>query len=59
MTKIKNSVNEKQLVERCKKLALKDAQKIDIQSTAEGKSALRSLYNWWYAKLKGEYDSKG
>ena len=33
------------------RLAYKDANNVDIQTTSEGKSFLRSRYKYWLAKL--------
>lgn len=55
MMKTKNlKLTEEELVKECKRLALRDVQKIDVQTTSEGKDVLRSLYQKWYTKLKSK-----
>ena len=47
-------LSKTRIEEEAKKRALKDASKVQIDSTAEGKSYLRARYLYHYKKLGGE-----
>lgn len=40
-----------QISKKAKKLAMKDANKEDIQTTSEGRSFLSARYSYWFKKL--------
>ena len=42
------------ITEEAKKRAMKDASKVQIESTAEGKAYLRARYLYHYKKLGGD-----
>lgn len=52
MTKTKNLKTEEELIKECKRLARIDANKMDLETTAEARSILSMLYRKWYTKLK-------
>lgn len=49
-------MNQKENIStKAKKLAYRDANKVAIESTAEGKSFLKSRYDYWVRKLTQKY----
>ena len=48
---VKKVVRDEGLRQKAKELAMKDAQKADIQETSEGRSFLRYRFEYWMKKL--------